>query len=95
MDCGEDPLCFTSFVWCDPYGSGCYYPEGVYPPTADPQDINYALVMENVNHTVSWKLQGQDTDKPVRVQWQLDEGVSWEVSKSNPAPSKGGATRHE
>ncbi|KAK8097756.1 uncharacterized protein PG998_013242 [Apiospora kogelbergensis] len=85
IDCGDDSLCFTSFVWCDSQGSGCSYPEGVYPPVADPQDINYALLMENVNHTISWKVSGQDTETPVRVQWELDEGVSWELSsRSDP-----------
>ncbi|KAK8123153.1 hypothetical protein PG984_011823 [Apiospora sp. TS-2023a] len=81
MDCDDDPLCFTSFVWCDLRGrSGCSYPEGVYPPTVDPQDIDYALVMENVNYTISWKVQGQHPDKPVQVQWALGEGISWTVN---------------
>ncbi|KAK7985785.1 hypothetical protein PG996_004975 [Apiospora saccharicola] len=84
IDCDDDSLCFTSFVWCASQ-SGCSYPEGVYPPVADPQDINYALLMENVNHTISWKVPGQDTETPVRVQWELDEGVSWELSKSTQA----------
>lgn len=52
-DCSDGPFCLTSFLWCGPVDSGCYYPDGVYPPFAHDTYTRYALVMENVNHTIS------------------------------------------
>lgn len=84
-DCSEVALCLTSFKWCDAsFGgsAGCYYPEGVYPVSPYTTQSIIALVMEDVDHTISWKVDPQNRDIPVRVQWSLGNNVTWEVSKS-------------
>ncbi|KAK7915210.1 hypothetical protein PG985_012913 [Apiospora marii] len=80
-DCGDASVCLTSFVWCDHSGlQGCYYPEGVYPVDGHSKATIIALVMEDVDHTISWKVQPNRRDMPVRVQWQLGKGLTWEVN---------------
>lgn len=84
-DCSAASVCLTSFIWCDlssPMGS-CYYPEGVYPVDSHTQATIIALVVEDVDHIISWKVQPNLRDIPVRVQWQLGKGLTWEVSKCN------------
>ncbi|KAK8008105.1 hypothetical protein PG991_010656 [Apiospora marii] len=80
-DCGEANLCLTSFVWCAPSGrEGCYYPEGVYPVDGHSKATIIALVMEDVDHIISWRVQPNRRDMPVRVQWELGKGLTWEVN---------------
>ncbi|KAK7965885.1 uncharacterized protein PG986_000162 [Apiospora aurea] len=66
-DCSEEPFRLTSFLWCDPGGSGCHYPEG-------------ALVREDVDHAISWRKQGRYRDDPATVRWALGGGVGWELN---------------
>ncbi|KAK7924312.1 hypothetical protein PG985_006366 [Apiospora marii] len=79
-DCSDEPFCLTSFLWCGPVGSGCYYPEGVYPPFAHDTYTQFALVMANFNHTISWRKQAQYQDDPVTVRWRLGADVKWEIN---------------
>ena len=82
-DCDNHPLCLTSFKWCDVNGEGCYFPDGAYPTTANPthDESLYALLLENKKFTVSWKTRPQKKDVPVRVQWVIDGGATWEKSR--------------
>lgn len=81
-DCSDIPLCLTSFKWCDSKGDeGCYFPDGVYKPSLAPGNVIYALVLENRNYTISWKVYPNNQDIPVRVQWPLGENATWETSK--------------
>ncbi|KAI0850650.1 hypothetical protein F5Y00DRAFT_260524 [Daldinia vernicosa] len=87
-DCPDNTLlCLTSFKWCGPYMtgymSGCYYPDGAYPGSSNPQALDYALVIENKNYTISWKLDKRRANVPVRVRWYLSQNVSWELNTTD------------
>ncbi|KAK8109437.1 hypothetical protein PG999_007574 [Apiospora kogelbergensis] len=84
-DCSEQYLCLTSFKWCDPQGTKhpCFYPEGTYPAQARPGGSIQGLVMENFNHTISWKVQPNNRDKPVTVNWWLGKDLKWEVNTTD------------
>ncbi|KAK8123148.1 hypothetical protein PG984_011818 [Apiospora sp. TS-2023a] len=84
-DCSEVSLCLTSFVWCDMSSrmKGCYYPEGVYPVDGHSKGSIIALVMENVDHIISWKVHPQYREVPVHVQWVLGNNVTWEVNTTD------------
>ncbi|KAI1245017.1 hypothetical protein MGN70_011905 [Eutypa lata] len=83
-DCSDIPLCLTSFKWCDSKGDeGCYFPDGVYKPSLAPGNVIYALVLENRNYTISWKVYPNNQDIPVRVQWPLGENATWETNTTD------------
>ncbi|KAI0379651.1 hypothetical protein F5Y04DRAFT_282739 [Hypomontagnella monticulosa] len=84
-DCDNHPLCLTSFKWCDVNGEGCYFPDGAYPTTANPthDESLYALLLENKKFTISWKTRPQKKDVPVRVQWAIDGGATWEKNTTD------------
>ncbi|KAI1389877.1 uncharacterized protein F4822DRAFT_428218 [Hypoxylon trugodes] len=82
-DCSKLLLCLTSFKWCDPNGAGCYFPDGVYPLRADSQSSAYALVMEDRNYTISWKVDATSKEYPVSVQWSLDGNNTWEMNTTD------------
>ncbi|RYP84829.1 hypothetical protein DL769_001092 [Monosporascus sp. CRB-8-3] len=80
-DCSDAPLCLTSFKWCDSRGSeGCYFPDGVYSVSVNPVHVIYALLVEDKNYTVSWKIDSRNKDIPVRVQWAFTRNDIWETS---------------
>ncbi|OTB15804.1 hypothetical protein K445DRAFT_300557 [Daldinia sp. EC12] len=82
-DCSKSPLCLTSFRWCDRNGAGCYYPEGAYPGNANSDPVIYALILEDKNYEISWKVAGRNADVPVRVRWAQGERSSWEINTTS------------
>jgi hypothetical protein len=82
-DCSGEPLCLTSFKWCDDRNEkGCFLPEGAYPPypTAEPRRTWPVLLLDDKNYTVSWEVDAKNKDTPVRVVWSFGD-TKWEVSK--------------